>query len=50
MQDFMYRLIEDYTCCVMRYKGDENEVVIPDSQNVTVLYDKLFAGHKEAIS
>lgn len=50
MQDFIYKQIEDYTFCVMRYQGDEAEVVIPESRNVTVLFDKLFARHKEITS
>lgn len=47
MQNFRYKLIEDYTYCVMGYQGDEAEVVIPNHGKVTVLFDKLFAGHKE---
>ena len=50
MQDFSYRQIEDYTYCITRYQGNEAEVVIPDSGNVTVLFDKLFAKHKEITS
>ncbi len=50
MQDFLYVPIEDGTYCIMRYKGDEAEVVIPDDRNVTVLFDKLFAGHREITS
>ena len=50
MQDFIFSQMEDYTFCVARYKGDEAEVVIPDNRNVTVLFDKLFAGHKEITS
>lgn len=50
MQNFWYKLIEDYTHCVVKYQGDEAEVVIPDNRDVTVLFDKLFAGHKEITS
>ena len=50
MQDFLYKQIEDYTYCVMRYQGDEAEVVIPDNRNVTVLFDRLFARQKEITS
>ena len=50
MQEFIYQLIENNTFCVTGYKGDEANVVIPDSVNgapVTVLFDKLFRGHSE---
>jgi len=50
MQNFIYSQIEDYTYCATRYQGDEAEVVIPDNRNVTVLFDRLFAGHKEITS
>ena len=46
----MYIQIEDGTYCVTRYRGDEAEVVIPDSRNVTVLFDRLFARQKEITS
>lgn len=47
MQKFFYKMIEDGTYCVMRYYGDEPNVVIPDHPETTMLFDKLFAGHKE---
>ncbi len=50
MQDFIYKQMEDYNYCVMRYQGNESAVVIPDNRNVTVLFDKLFTGHKEITS
>jgi len=50
MQDFYFKVIEDGSQCVMGYKGDEPEVVIPKDRNVTALFDKLFAGHKEITS
>lgn len=50
MQDFVYRKIEDGTRCVMGYQGDEGGVVIPDDMNISMLYDKLFAGHSEITS
>ena len=50
MQNFMYKLVEDNSNCITGYRGDEAKVVIPDNRNVTVLYDKLFAGHKEITS
>ena len=50
MQDFYYKQVEDSTFCVVKYRGDEAEVVIPDNRNVTILFDKLFAGHREITS
>ena len=50
MQDFIYKMIEDGTYCVMSYQGDEAEVVIPDDRDVTILYDDLFKGHTEITS
>ena len=51
MQNFSYKLIEDGTYCLMGYQGDEADVVVPDaigeSGRITVLYDKVFAGHPE---
>ncbi|MDE6411025.1 MAG: leucine-rich repeat domain-containing protein [Clostridia bacterium] len=50
MQEFIYQLIENNTFCVAGYKGDEENVVIPERVNgapVTVLFDKLFRGHPE---
>lgn len=47
MQEFYYKKIENGTECIMGYQGDEAEVVIPDNRNVTVLYDRLFSGHRE---
>ena len=49
MQNFTYKLIEDGTYCVTTYQGDEETVVIPDNQNITILYDDLFKGHSEKI-
>lgn len=53
MQEFVYQLIEDNTYCLMGYRGDEANVVIPDRVNgapITVLFDKLFRGHSEITS
>lgn len=50
MQDFIYSQIEDGTYCVTRYQGDEAAVEIPNNRNVTVLFDRLFAKHKEITS
>jgi hypothetical protein len=47
---FSYRIIEDYTNCITAYRGQDNEVVIPDNLNATVLYDDLFKGHTEITS
>ncbi len=50
MQDFFYKPIENGANCIVGYQGDEADVVIPDNRNVTVLFDNLFAGHKEITS
>lgn len=53
MQDFIYKLIEDGTYCIMEYKGDEANVAIPNTYcgaPITVLYDNLFRGHSEITS
>ena len=53
MQKFTYKLIEDGTYCILEYKGDDADVVIPDTccgAPVTVLYDDLFRGHPEITS
>ena len=50
MQEFFYRPNEDGTYCVIGYRGDEADVVIPDTYGgapVTVLFDNLFKGHPE---
>ena len=50
MQDFIYRPLENGTDCIVGYQGDEPDVVIPEDRKVTVLFDNLFAGHKEITS
>jgi len=53
MQDFSYKQIDDGTYCIMGYQGDEAEVEIPERFGrapVTILFDKLFAGHTEITS
>jgi len=50
MQDFTYKLLEDDTYCATQYEGDEANVVIPSvflGRPVSILYDRLFAGHIE---
>lgn len=51
MQNFTFKTNDDgQTITVMSYEGDEAHVVIPDqcwAKPVTVIYDKLFAGHAE---
>ena len=50
MQEFMYKQIEDGTYSVVGYRGNEVNVVIPDSyggSKITVLFDGLFKGHPE---
>lgn len=52
MQDYIYRQIEDGTFAVVGYKGDEAEIVIPQSQGkgISFVGDRLFSGHPEITS
>ena len=50
MHEFYYRKVDDGTNCLIGYRGDETEVVIPDDQSVTILSDKIFLGHSEITS
>lgn len=53
MQEFEYMLTQDECYTVCSYKGDEQSVVIPAvflGRPVTILYDRLFKGHKEITS
>jgi hypothetical protein len=53
MQDFYYKQNADNTFSVMGYHGDEAEVIVPGSYGgapVTVINDRLFAGHREITS
>ena len=51
MQQFRCQFnYDEQTCSVMAYTGDEAHVVVPETfggKNVTILFDKLFAGHTE---
>ena len=53
VQEFIFKPADDGTYCVAGYKGDESEVVIPDSYGsgvITVIGDGLFSGHSEITS
>lgn len=53
MQNFLFNPVEDHTYSIVGYEGDEQIVVIPDNYggtNVTVICDKVFAGHDEITS
>lgn len=53
MQEFYYQYMEDGDVCVIGYKGDDAEVVMPDNHNgcrIKVLFDDLFKGHSEITS
>lgn len=53
MQEFEFMPTQDECYTVCGYKGDEENVVIPAvylGRPVTILYDKLFKGHKEITS
>lgn len=43
--EFYYRLFDDNSFCVTYYKGNESHVVIPNTMNISILYDDLFKGH-----
>ena len=50
MQEFLFSPTDDGTYSVSGCKGDEANVLIPDSYGsgvITVIGDKLFSGHKE---
>ena len=51
MQKFEYQLnYDENSYTAMRYTGDEEHVVVPDTflgKPVTIMFDSLFAGHKE---
>ncbi|MDO5133065.1 MAG: leucine-rich repeat domain-containing protein [Eubacteriales bacterium] len=54
MQNYSFKATDDaLSFTVTSYSGDEENVVIPEeycSKPVTILYDKLFAGHDEITS
>ena len=53
MQEFIFSPTGDGTYSVSGYRGDEAEVMIPESYGsgvITVIGDKLFSGHKEIVS
>ncbi len=50
MQNFFTKTMDEETCCIMAYSGDDKRVVIPANlagKKVTILYDALFKGHDE---
>lgn len=50
MQEFEFKLTDDGNYCVVGYKGDEEDVVVPPiylGKPVTMLFDKIFRGHTE---
>lgn len=50
MQEFEFKMTDDGGYCVISYKGDEENVVIPPmylGKPVTILFDKIFRGHGE---
>ena len=53
MQTYTFKPNDDgLSMAVMSYEGDEAHVVIPEqycAKPISVLYDKLFAGHKEIV-
>ena len=54
MHEFTFQMnYDEQSYTVMGYKGDEVNIRIPETfggKPVTILYDKLFAGHKEVCS
>lgn len=53
MQTYTFKTNDDgQSVTVMSYEGDDAHVIIPDqycAKPVTVLYDRLFAGHREIV-
>lgn len=51
MQTYTYKANDDgQSFTVMTYEGDDRHVIVPDlycAKPVTILYDRLFAGHTE---
>ena len=51
MQDFTFQInYDEESYGVFSYEGDEEDIIIPKTfggKSVTVLFDKLFAGHTE---
>ena len=48
--EFYYRMFDDCSYCITYYKGNTNQVIIPERLNVTILFDGLFKGHTEITS
>ena len=50
MQDFFTSQLDEYSCSIMGYRGDEERVVIPAKmagKEVRILFDGLFKNHPE---
>ncbi len=50
MQEFYTKTMDEETCCIMGYSGDDKRVVIPAymaGKKVIILYDALFKDHTE---
>ena len=50
MSEFLYKYVDDETYCLIKYIGNDEHVVIPDTycgRPVTIINDDIFKGHKE---
>lgn len=50
MADYLFKYVDDETYYIIRYKGSDEHVVVPDTyggQPVTIINDDIFKGHKE---
>lgn len=50
MQEFFTSQLDEYSCSIMGYRGDEERVVIPANmagKDVKILFDGLFKNHNE---
>lgn len=47
MAEYIYQRLDDGTNCAMKYTGNDSEVIIPDDEKISILYDDLFKGHNE---
>lgn len=48
--DFSYRMFDNGSFCITSYRGNSQQVTIPDNINTTILFDDLFKGHTELTS
>ena len=42
MAEYIYQRLDDGTNCAMKYTGNDSEVIIPDNEKISILFDDLF--------